>query len=94
MADALSPLDPAGPRYRVGVFHPGTQHSWQTALALQEGFVPGNAGLIEPDSDCPPLNLVRSCVKQKVDVILKNSSGFGGSNVCLVLRRVNAREGR
>lgn len=22
---------------RVGVFHPGTQHSWQTALAFQEG---------------------------------------------------------
>lgn len=22
---------------RVGVFHPGTQHSWQTALAMQEG---------------------------------------------------------
>ena len=21
---------------RVGVFHPGTQHSWQTALAFQE----------------------------------------------------------
>jgi len=23
--------------YKVGVFHPGTQHSWQTARALQEG---------------------------------------------------------
>jgi hypothetical protein len=21
---------------KVGVFHPGTQHSWQTALAFQE----------------------------------------------------------
>jgi 3-oxoacyl-[acyl-carrier-protein] synthase-1 len=63
-----------------------------SALVLQEGFVPGNAGLVETDPDCPPLNLVRGCVMQKVDVILKNSSGFGGSNVCLLLRRVNARE--
>src|SRR5271154_2120420 len=23
---------------RIGVFHPGTQHSWQTALAFQEGM--------------------------------------------------------
>jgi hypothetical protein len=23
-------------KLKVGVFHPGTQHSWQTALAFQE----------------------------------------------------------
>ena len=26
---------------RIGVFHPGTQHSWQTALAFQEAGMLG-----------------------------------------------------
>ena len=57
------------------------------ALAIREKFVPGNAGLEETDLDAPSLNLVRAPLDRSVDVILKNSSGFGGSNVCLVLRR-------
>lgn len=31
------PREGAAGRLKVGVLHPGTQHSWQTALALQEG---------------------------------------------------------
>ena len=57
------------------------------AIALREGMVPGNAGLVELDPDLPALNFPRTTISKKVDVILKNSSGFGGSNVCVVLRR-------
>ncbi|MGO8763584.1 MAG: glycosyltransferase family 4 protein [Limisphaerales bacterium] len=31
-----SPNSLLNPSMRIGVFHPGTQHSWQTALAFQE----------------------------------------------------------
>lgn len=58
-----------------------------TALSMSEGFVPGNAGLGEPDADLPEINLPRASVDADVAFALKNSSGFGGSNVCLVLRR-------
>lgn len=62
----------------------------ETALcvaALVEGFVPGNAHLRRADEACADLNLPRENLPGAPELILKNSSGFGGSNVCLVLRR-------
>lgn len=52
------------------------------ALALAEGFIPGNAHLRHPDSACGGLNLPRLTVNRRPSLVLKNSSGFGGSNVC------------
>ena len=57
------------------------------ALAIRDGFIPGNANLVEPDEACADLNLPRARVDLAPRVILNNSSGFGGSNVCHVLRR-------
>jgi 3-oxoacyl-[acyl-carrier-protein] synthase I len=57
------------------------------ALALHEGFTPGNTNLDMPDEVCAGLNLPRSTSEVAPNVILNNSSGFGGSNVCHVLRR-------
>jgi 3-oxoacyl-(acyl-carrier-protein) synthase len=57
------------------------------ALALAEGFIPGAAHLTEPDPACEGLDLPRCTLDEAPEVILKNSSGFGGSNVCHVLRR-------
>ncbi len=57
------------------------------ALALAEGFTPGQAHLAEPDPACAGLHLPRSTTAAAPDVVLKNSCGFGGSNVALVLRR-------
>ncbi len=57
------------------------------ALALTEGFTPGQAHLETPDPDAVGLNLPRSSTDQAPKIVLKNSSGFGGSNVVLVLRR-------
>jgi 3-oxoacyl-(acyl-carrier-protein) synthase len=56
------------------------------ALALREGFIPGNAHLRTPDAACAGLNLPVANLDRAPGCILKNSSGFGGSNVCLVLR--------
>lgn len=58
-----------------------------TTVCLQEGFIPGNAHLRLPDPVCADLNLPVENLSTPPNVILKNSSGFGGSNVCLVLRR-------
>jgi 3-oxoacyl-(acyl-carrier-protein) synthase len=57
------------------------------ALALAENFIPGNANLDDPDPACEGLDLPRATLDAAPGLILKNSSGFGGSNVCLVLRR-------
>ncbi|PTX96624.1 beta-ketoacyl-[acyl-carrier-protein] synthase family protein [Opitutus sp. ER46] len=57
------------------------------AVAMAEGFIPGQAHLVNPDPDCEGLNIPRETIARAPNVIVKNSSGFGGSNVSLVLRR-------
>jgi len=56
------------------------------ALSAREGFIPGNPTLANPDPACDGLNLPRAAVHRRPRFTLKNSSGFGGSNVTLVLR--------
>lgn len=58
------------------------------ALALREGFIPGNPTLQNPDPACEGLDLPRASLARQARHVLKNSSGFGGSNVTLVLRSV------
>ncbi len=57
------------------------------AIALREGFIPGSAHLVNLDPACEGLNIIRATLPQTPHVVLNNSSGFGGANVCLVLRR-------
>ncbi len=56
-------------------------------LAISEGFIPGAAHLEEPDPICAGLDLPRTSLDEAPRLVLNNSSGFGGSNVCHVLRR-------
>jgi 3-oxoacyl-(acyl-carrier-protein) synthase len=57
------------------------------ALAVADRFIPGAAHLEEPDAVCAGLDLPRTSLDEAPRLVLKNSSGFGGSNVCHVLRR-------
>jgi 3-oxoacyl-(acyl-carrier-protein) synthase len=43
--------------------------------------------LREPDESCDGLDLLRTSIEASAQCVLNNSSGFGGSNVCHVLRR-------
>jgi len=47
----------------------------------------GAAHLEEPDPVCAGLDLPRTTLEAAPRLVLNNSSGFGGSNVCHVLRR-------
>lgn len=55
-------------------------------LAMDEGFLPGQAHLSEPDEACAGLNLPRRTLLQRPRVVLNNGCGFGGSNVVHVLQ--------
>jgi 3-oxoacyl-(acyl-carrier-protein) synthase len=59
------------------------------AVSMQEGFIPGNPHLVNPDPECEGLYLPRETLTIQPNVILSNSSGFGGSNVCVALRRLS-----
>jgi 3-oxoacyl-[acyl-carrier-protein] synthase-1 len=65
----------------------GAMETGFCALALREGFIPGSAHLSQADPACAGMNIPRQTVAAEPRVVLNNSSGFGGANVCLVLRR-------
>jgi 3-oxoacyl-(acyl-carrier-protein) synthase len=57
------------------------------SLAIKDGFTPGNAHLRAPDEACAGLNLPVASNDTAPRTVLSTSSGFGGSNVGLILRR-------
>jgi len=65
----------------------GVMETGFCAVSIADGFIPGAANLEHPDPACAGLNLPRTTLPSAPRIVLKNSSGFGGSNVCLVLRR-------
>ena len=57
-------------------------------LAMNEGILPPTINLQEPSESCE-LNLVpNKAQEKKVDAVLSNSFGFGGTNASLVMKRV------
>ncbi|MFZ5494425.1 MAG: beta-ketoacyl-[acyl-carrier-protein] synthase family protein [Verrucomicrobiota bacterium] len=64
----------------------GAMEAGFCALAMKEGFIPGSAHITNLDPACAGLNIIRATLPQRPNVVLSNSSGFGGANVCLVFR--------
>jgi 3-oxoacyl-[acyl-carrier-protein] synthase-1 len=56
------------------------------ALAMRHGFIPGSAHISTLDPACEDLNILRATRAGAPRVVLKNSSGFGGANVALILK--------
>jgi len=64
----------------------GAMEAGFCALAIRDGFMPGSAHITRLDPACEGLNIIRATLPHRPGVVLSNSSGFGGANVCLVLR--------
>jgi 3-oxoacyl-[acyl-carrier-protein] synthase-1 len=56
------------------------------AVAMKEGFMPGSAHITKLDPACEGLNIIRATLPHRPNVVLSNSSGFGGANVALVFK--------
>ncbi len=65
----------------------GAMETGFCALSYRHGFIPGSAHITRIDPGCEGLNIIRSTLAQAPRVVLKNSSGFGGANVALLMRR-------
>jgi 3-oxoacyl-[acyl-carrier-protein] synthase-1 len=65
----------------------GAMETGFCAVALREGFVPGSAHITQIDPSCADLNIPLTTQQKQANVVLNSSSGFGGANVCLVLKR-------
>ena len=67
----------------------GAMETGFCALALREGFIPGSAHLSQIDPACADLNIPLATQSIQPEIVLNNSSGFGGANVALVLKRAS-----
>lgn len=57
-------------------------------LMMQGGFVAPNLNFEHPDEHSGKLRLATTTQEARLDVVLSNSFGFGGTNSALVIRRV------
>jgi 3-oxoacyl-[acyl-carrier-protein] synthase II len=56
-------------------------------LAIQHNCIPPTINYETPDPECDLDYTPNKPVQRRVDVVLSNSFGFGGHNVCLAIRR-------
>ena len=56
--------------------------------ALERQALPPTINLTEPDPECDLCHVANEARPQPVRLVLSNSFGFGGSNTCIVLRKV------
>jgi 3-oxoacyl-[acyl-carrier-protein] synthase-1 len=66
----------------------GAQEAIYSLLMMQRGFLAGCANLEQPDPAAAGMPLLAASVEREVEHVMSNSFGFGGSNACLVFRRL------
>lgn len=66
----------------------GAMETGFCALALRQGFIPGSANISQLDPAVADLNILLETEERRPQVVINNSSGFGGANVALVMRAV------
>ncbi len=57
-------------------------------LAIKHGVIPPTINYSNPDSDCDLDYVPNTARENKLGVVLSNSFGFGGHNVCLAFRQM------
>jgi 3-oxoacyl-[acyl-carrier-protein] synthase II len=58
------------------------------ALALRDQVAPPTINLHNPDPDCDLDYVANTARQQRIDAVISNSFGFGGTNGSLILRRI------
>ena len=59
-----------------------------SVLMMQHNFIAPNINFENPDEYSQNLNIVTQTLETKVDTILSNSFGFGGTNSALIVRKL------
>ncbi|MFM8782280.1 MAG: beta-ketoacyl-ACP synthase II [Gemmatimonadota bacterium] len=66
----------------------GAVESIFSALAIRHGMIPPTINLQTPDPECDLDCTANTPVRSEVHAVLSNSSGFGGHNASIALRRL------
>ncbi len=65
----------------------GAQEAIYSVLMLNNGFVVESAHIDELDPAFEGMPIVRERIEKRLDTVMSNSFGFGGTNGCLVMTR-------
>jgi len=63
-----------------------------SVLAIRDQMIPPTANLTTPDPDCQLDYVTDGPRHARVETVMSNSFGFGGSNSCLIFRKPTTRE--
>ncbi len=66
----------------------GAMETGFCALSTRDGFIPGSANITNLEPAVEDLNIIRETQEIRPQIVINNSSGFGGANVAIVLRAV------
>ncbi len=59
-----------------------------SALAIQDNVAPPTLNLDNPSDSCDIDLVAKTAKNRKIDIVMSNSFGFGGTNACVILRRI------
>lgn len=65
----------------------GAQEAIYSLLMLEHGFIAPSINVDELDERVADMNIVTKMEERKLDTVMSNSFGFGGTNATLVLRK-------
>jgi 3-oxoacyl-[acyl-carrier-protein] synthase-1 len=65
----------------------GVHEAIYCLLMMERGFLAGSANIQRLDPAAEGMPVLRETVERRVDTVMSNSFGFGGTNATLVLRR-------
>ena len=58
-----------------------------SVMSLTQGIIPGTANYTSPDPECDLNYMGDGAREQKIQYVLSNSFGFGGTNACILFKR-------
>lgn len=60
-----------------------------SVLMQQNDFIAPNINFENPDEESAKLNIAKKTIEKKIEIVLSNSFGFGGTNSSLIIKKLN-----
>ncbi len=91
MGDACAKLSMSSTKSSIGhlLGAAGAVEAIFSLLAIRDGIAPATLNLVNPSIETPIDLVPLTPRKRRIDTVLSNSFGFGGTNASLIMRRVS-----